>query len=131
MKYAEIEICKNSGKSYTYAIPDYLKGSLEVDDRVAVLVNPHGREHGSYMIGKVVGLIDYPNVNLSEYEFVIDKIDTKRWKEWKAKAEQLRMLEDAMEARIRKANSLLIYKQLAETDEEMKKLLEAYEQLAS
>lgn len=130
MKYAEIEISKHSGRGYTYSVPTYLENEIEIGDRVAVLVRPRGNDHGSYMLGKVLELVDYPRtICPSECIPIIDKVDTKRWKAEKEKVEQRQAIEAAMEARLKETSKLNLYRQMAEADPKMKELLDSYDAL--
>lgn len=131
MKFAEVEIRKYSGKAYTFSIPTYLEGQLEIGDRVVVLVRPCNNDHGSYMMGKVLDLVDFPRtISPADCIPVVDKVDTKRWKAEKNKAEEQQAIMARMESRLMETSKLNLYRQMAETDPEMKKLVDSYDALS-
>lgn len=128
MKYAEIRL-KRDSSLYTYSVPSYLE--VAEGDTVVVNCNPHTRGDGFLLIGRVEALVEHPrNIESGKCKPIVDTVDVNRWREYQEKEGRIAELVALMEARAREVNAIALYRQMAESDEEMKTLMESYDSLA-
>lgn len=104
--------------SYTYStiIPDLQPGDILV---------VHTAKHGL----AVAEFIEYTETKATSGREVVAKVDISEYQARKEAAKKLASLRQAMDKRLRESQTLALYEALAQTDDEMLKLLNEYKQV--
>lgn len=127
MKYAEVSFGGKSEKAYTYEVPSWV-GELAEGDAVVVPCGSRYAEGDRLMVGTVAALAPTPRTaEVSEFKPLVCRVDVARYERELAARDERRRIEEAMERRLEAASKMSLYRQLAEEDPEMKRLLAQYE----